>query len=344
MEVILLILKIIGIVLLSLIGLVLLFGLLLLFWPFSYRLKVHKDAEELNGAIRILWLLGLLTATVDYNGEVWLKVRVIGIPVFKYQIWPQPETEETGGTDSLAAEEDQAIEGDNSTLSKTENNENVEESNIDNAEQTSDDEEYFQMDEECEMFTDDAIEQKIDEVIDEEEEEAFANLPIVKKIKAFLLKIKEFILKCREKCYNIKSSIEQNIRKVKRIYKNIEHYYKLLQHPSIKPAWNKLWFQLKRIIKHIRPRKVKANIEFGTGDPASTMRVYGYYCMIYPFYGKQIIFTPDMEDKVFNLDATVSGRMQVFQVMRMSWSLFIDKHVRRVVRLIIREVRRLGRK
>ena len=60
MDVVLLILKIIGIVLLSLIGLVILFMLAVFLWPFSYRIKAQKDANDFNAAARILWLLGLL--------------------------------------------------------------------------------------------------------------------------------------------------------------------------------------------------------------------------------------------------------------------------------------------
>ena len=98
------------------------------------------------------------------------------------------------------------------------------------------------------------------------------------------------------------------------------------------------------MLKHIRPRRLKATIVFGSGDPASTMKVYGYYCMIYPFCGKKIQFTPDMENKVFYLDAKVSGRFQVFRMMWSGWTMFADRNVRKLIRLIRREVKRRGRK
>ena len=195
------------------------------------------------------------------------------------------------------------------------------------------------------MLSDEEIDAEIEErLADTAEEDAFDKLPLGKKIKAFIHKIKELILKCRDKCYNIKGSVEDFIQKAKKKYKEIRYYYKLIQHPSVKPALKKLWKVSLKLLKHIRPRKLKAVIEFGSGDPASTMKVYGYYCMIYPFYGKQIQFTPDMENKVFYLDAKLSGRFQLFRMMWAGWELFADRNIRKLIRLIRREVKKRGRK
>ncbi len=324
MGVVLLILKIIGIILLSVIGLILLLSLLLLFWPFSYRIKAHKDEQNFNAAVRILWLLGLLTATVTYDGEAKLKVRVLGIPVYKLQIWP---TEEKETQASQATESEETSEENNATAD----------------DETS---EYFDDSyEDSEMLSEEDIDREIEErLADTEEEDAFDKLPLGKKIKAFIEKIKELILKLREKCYNIKDSIKQQIDKIKKKYKEIKYYYKLLQHPSIKPALSKLWSVTKKMLKHVRPRRLKAVIEYGSGDPASTMKVYGYYCMIYPFYGKKIKFTPDMENKVLYLDASLSGRVQFFRLMWLGWTLFADRNIRRLIRLVRREVKKRDRK
>lgn len=324
MGVVLLILKIIGIILLSIIGLILLLSLLLLFWPFSYRIKAHKDEQNFNAAVRILWLLGLLTATVTYDGEAKLKVRVLGIPVYKLQIWP---TEEKETQASQATESEETSEENNATADN----------------ETS---EYFDDSyEDSEMLSEEDIDREIEErLADTEEEDAFDKLPLGKKIKAFIEKIKELILKLREKCYNIKDSIKQQIDKIKKKYKEIKYYYKLLQHPSIKPALSKLWSVAKKMLKHVRPRRLKAVIEYGSGDPASTMKVYGYYCMIYPFYGKKIKFTPDMENKVLYLDASLSGRVQFFRLMWLGWTLFADRNIRRLIRLVRREVKKRDRK
>lgn len=340
MGVVLLILKIIGIILLSIIGLILLLTIFLFFWPFSYRIKAHKDAEEFNAAVRILWLLGLLTATVTYDGEAKLKVRVLGIPVYKLQIWPTEEKDDSqaDATDESteASETEQPAEAD--AVAETEQP-------ADTDSTTGTEEASEKEDADNKGDSDEDIDREIEErLADTEEEDAFDKLPLGKKIKAFIDKIKELILKLREKCYNIKDSIKQQIDKIKKKYKEIKYYYKLLQHPSIKPALSRLWIVTKKMLKHIRPRRLKAVIEYGSGDPASTMKVYGYYCMIYPFYGKKIKFTPDMENKVLNLDASLSGRVQFFRLMWLGWTLFADRNIRRLIRLVRREVKKRDRK
>lgn len=355
MGVILLILKMIGIVLLSLLGLILLFFLLMMFWPFSYRLMVHKKDEDFNAAFRILWLLGLLTVTVGYDKEADIKVRVLGIPVYKYKIWPTEATdEEEASKETQGGSEEDADttktdgepglnSGDTSadTQSETFLYDDIPEDGMPLENAATDDE---AQENDGDEPTEAELDQEIEERLAEDAEDEFEKLPLHEKIKAFLCKIKEFILKCRQKCYNIRDSILQMVEKAKKVYKNLRYYIKVLQHPSMQPALKKVWKVTKRIVKSIRPRRIKADIHFGTADPASTMKVYGYYCMIYPFYGKKIHFTPYMDEKVFNIDGKVSGRVQLFPMMLAGWSLFADKHVRRMVRLLIREVRKRGGK
>lgn len=339
-----LILKIIGIVLLSVIGLLLLLSLLMLFWPFSYRIKAHKDDENFNAAFRILWLLGLLTATVTYDGEARLKVKLLGIPVYKLQIWPTEEKEAAAENSEVSKESAQ----DDTSITNTETaaSGNVEEKQTDLTDDSVSEGEFFDEGyEDSEMLSEEDMDRAIEEgLADTEEEDAFDKLPLFQKIKAFILKIKEFILKLRDKCYNIKDSIAQQLEKIKKICKDIKYYYKLVQHPSVKPALLKVWGVVKKMLKHARPRRVKAEIEYGSGDPASTMKVYGYYCMIYPFYGKHIRFIPDMEEKVLRFDASISGRVQVFRMMWLGWTLFADRNFRKLIRLIRREVKKRGRK
>ncbi len=343
MGVVLSILKIIGIVLLSVIGLALLLSLLMVLWPFSYRIKAYKEEDEFDVAVRILWLLGLVTATVNYNREAWIKIRVFGIPVYKFRIWPTEE--KTAETPELSSEENDNMPAGAEVHSNDETD--VQSNKTDLTDDYVSESEFFDDSfEESEMISDEDLEREIEEIINDGSDEAFEKLPFLKKVKAFIEKIKEFILKCRQKCYNIKDSIQQFVEKAKRIYKDIRFYVKVIQHPSVKPAWNKIWKNIKRMLKHIRPRRIKANIEYGSGDPASTMKVYGYYCMIYPYYGKKIKFTPDMENKVLNLDAKISGHFQMLQMMLVGWSIFTDKHIRRIYRLIRRkqEGKKRGRK
>ena len=94
LHVILLILRIIGIVLAAILGIVLLLLLLVLFVPIRYRVHVRKREEVLLEA-RVTWLLHLLSVPVAFrDGVLSVKIKVFGIPL-KDLAADEEEVEET---------------------------------------------------------------------------------------------------------------------------------------------------------------------------------------------------------------------------------------------------------
>ena len=81
MAIALQILKIIGIVLLWVIGILLGLLLLILFWPYGYRIGASKK-ENIRANAGITWLLHFLTADLIYEDGVNLRIRILGIPVY----------------------------------------------------------------------------------------------------------------------------------------------------------------------------------------------------------------------------------------------------------------------
>lgn len=80
-QALLLILKIIGITLLSVLGLLLLVLLLVLFVPVCYRVRVIHNPENTWGKVKVSFLFPLLLVTVEYLKKLSYKVRVFGIAV-----------------------------------------------------------------------------------------------------------------------------------------------------------------------------------------------------------------------------------------------------------------------
>lgn len=79
------ILKIIGMILLCILGLILLLALLVLFIPIRYRLKAARrvqDDEPIRVDVKVTWLLHLISASFRYPEAAYLKVKVLGISVF----------------------------------------------------------------------------------------------------------------------------------------------------------------------------------------------------------------------------------------------------------------------
>ena len=82
LQLILLILKIIGIVLLCLLGLFLLVLCLVLFVPVRYRIQAEWTTEPENRVVqaKITWLLHSISATFSYKeGKFQQVIRILGI-------------------------------------------------------------------------------------------------------------------------------------------------------------------------------------------------------------------------------------------------------------------------
>ena len=79
MSVILLILKILGIIVLVILGII----FLLILIPFFYRIHIKYTKEESDYSFKINTLFRFLYIIGDYNNELNLIVRILGVPVYK---------------------------------------------------------------------------------------------------------------------------------------------------------------------------------------------------------------------------------------------------------------------
>ena len=67
LHIILGILKVIGIILLAVVGLFVLCLLILLFVPVRYRISGRKEEQVLEGHVQVTWLLHAVGLTADYS-------------------------------------------------------------------------------------------------------------------------------------------------------------------------------------------------------------------------------------------------------------------------------------
>ncbi|MBP3297624.1 MAG: hypothetical protein J6M27_13680, partial [Lachnospiraceae bacterium] len=81
MTVFLTVLKIIGIVLLSILGFLLVLVLLLLFWPFFYIVEAAKT-EEITAKAKVTWLLHIVVVEVIWQNGLNKRLKLFGIPVY----------------------------------------------------------------------------------------------------------------------------------------------------------------------------------------------------------------------------------------------------------------------
>lgn len=68
---------------------------------------------------------------------------------------------------------------------------------------------------------------------------------------------------------------------------------------------------LKKVLKHILPRRHRIYIRFGTGDPASTGQYLGLMYAFGAWLGLNLVVEPDFDDKVIECDIPFRGHISI---------------------------------
>ena len=68
---------------------------------------------------------------------------------------------------------------------------------------------------------------------------------------------------------------------------------------------------LKKVLKHVLPRRHRIYIRFGTGDPASTGQYLGLMYAFGAWLGLNLVVEPDFDDKVIECDIPFRGHISI---------------------------------
>jgi len=317
------VLAVIGIVLGSLLLLALIILNIFLFVPFRYKIG-GSNKDKLYFYFLSSFFLSFFRLKIYYKEEMgYVAIRLFGIKIID-KTFPElielveklsekfskkdkksdKETEETSKTDDASLEAD--------TIPET------------------DTEEYTITEEEVEEFLNEPDE--IDEM------NAF------EKNITFLSSIKDFILNIKKKWYNFKRFVKEKIDQWNKIKKYIKYYWKVLNHPSVKPTLKLFWDLMIKMMKHVWPRKWRLKIKYGDEDPYLTGKVHGYICMARGLFQREIDFTPVWDENIFEFDGYVKGRIQLIVFLMFAFKIFANRHLRKLVILIIKGGKIRGRK
>uniref|UniRef100_UPI004057B956 hypothetical protein n=1 Tax=Acetatifactor sp. TaxID=1872090 RepID=UPI004057B956 len=297
LAVILKILSVLGILLLVLFGIVLFVVLLVLFMPIVYKADADKNIEQLKANVRIRWLFGFVRVHYNYPepGRVFIKV-----------LWKT--IYDSGKT--------------NENKKKTDEKETHTEKN--DAETT--------VLKACDSKETDAIKDNIAEIGKDINKPNATNQTEENATEDASEFHKTLSQKLFAKYEKIKYTIQQFCDKIKHIWDNIIFYKKLLQDEQTKLLISHVWKHTGKILRHIRPRRLEADMIVGTGSPDTTGYVYGIYSMFSPQLGKNVFVTPDFEQKILVGTVCVAGHVTVFTLLRNVIAILLDKRLRLLLR------------
>lgn len=305
-------LKCLGILLLVLLGLLLLGVLLVLLAPVRYRGCVKKNEEPEESFIAdglISWLNPFVRVRIQYvEKKLRYTVRVFGFCLLNSEKpkkeKPQKEKpkkskkkRETGEcVNPVAEQKPNPAEG------------RIEQSDTGKME--------------CPAQT---------EAVKETEEPADETAETEKKGSIFA-KIMNFF----ERLAAIPGKIKQKIVHIgktgKLLWYKKETVASFLQDEMHLLALGKGWNTIKKVFRHILPRKLKGHAEFGTGDPESTGKALAVLGILYAAYGKNLTIVPNFYEKCLVAEFTFKGRIRFGTLLVMGLRLIRDKQVKRFYR------------
>lgn len=344
LHIILTILKIVGIILLVLLALILLILLAVLLVPVHYRATGEKEEKDLHGQVVISWLLHILHIRICYrNKQMEKEVFLFGIPLFalreRIRQWKKDRArkkrikERKKSKNSKKEPEAETLKRETAPDNKTETI--VDAQTDDHTETTADTQADDHTGTTSDTQTDDHTETTSDTQADSHGETAGDKQDGLrskwKKLKKFSFHpfafIRSFLEKIQSKIRKIKFTIQGTCDKIK-------YYYRLLQAEATKNALADIKYRLKKILKHIFPRKIQGALHFGFEDPSWTGRALGAVAVFYPKYGKQISITPYFDREILEGQLDVRGRIRVGTLLWHALKLYMNKEVKQLYKRI----------
>lgn len=292
-HVILLILKVLGITLLILLGIVLLLVLLLLLAPFHYTI----DAEyygDVKAVGRIQWLCFVLDLKGVYGNNKFLYY----LKSFGFMISTNDEEDK-----HYRAISDEEAESDKSSdKAKPSEAEKVPVKVVEDEFETYEQEQEQKTKSEPQKKS---IFMRIYEGI-ESGLEWVVTIPmrVHDKISELMARILDFFA-------NLAENMNKVIKKRDMILQKITGVRSLLEKPYTKKVLKDGKVLLKKMWKHVRPRKLQGSIHFGLEDPATTGQLLGVVGMLYPVYRNHFVIAPDFEQQIFEGKIYAKGRVQI---------------------------------
>ena len=90
--------------------------------------------------------------------------------------------------------------------------------------------------------------------------------------------------------------------------------------------------KLKRIIKHILPKKLTGEAHFSAGSPDNTGYIMGLFGMLYPSFNGNVKLYPDFDsDAFFEGKGLIKGRFFLLAVLILTLRIALDKQMRTLI-------------
>lgn len=363
------ILKIIGILVLLILGLILAAILLILFVPVRYRADISFDGKP-DGEAAVSWLLQAVRIRVSYHEHADVSGQVLWFKLFDMRLWP-PEDEaeefESDRNDPKTADEEpgQIISEINeipeipdrgpetgtpeSSASKPSFSESTTEQKADILdlelekhagskltvvpESLKEDDELVVHTTEISSGSDVQITQSNKEKTSKEERTGFA-AKIREKFAQLIKKLRALFTCIRElqgKIGKLADGILKKKISLEKTWNSISMFWHDEQNQK---AFRLIRKRIGKLVRYVLPRKLSGRIHFGFDDPYDTGQVLTAVSPFYGFYAKTLTLEPDFTGTALDGEIHLKGRIALWYPLWTAARLFISKDFRRLLRFL----------
>lgn len=328
----LLVLKIAGIILAVLLGIVLAAAAAVLFVPVRYAADTQYDKNSGKKPVlhvRVTWLLHLFRFFMGYDEGFKMRAQVLFFSLYDSERPIEPEIKE---------QKEKASKKKQKTGKRTVFDEQPQKSGV-QAQETGSKTEAEQTAEENPDESEAVCSpEQID--IQERKKTAKKKSRASRKKPSLAEKFKRFVERIKQACRRIKAffiRIAQTIRGIfdksvslkETVQEKATHFSEMLQDEENRELVHFLWEQLKRLLQKIRPKKYRLRIRYGFEDSETTGWLAVRLAVLYGLLGLDIELIPDFEESVFEGEGMIKGKIRLAGILMIAGKVYFNRLVQK---------------
>lgn len=325
-HIVLLILKIAGIVLLSLFGILILLVLMVLFVPVRYNISADYHSR-LTANIKISWLLNVLRLKASYANDLSVKAYAMFFKIFDNNSDKEKKQKNKEGNkyidDMYGADSSQETAGQYAAGRQNET------SGAGNSQDTAVQVEALEAD------IKQHIESRSNYQHNEDDKHNRQSVSQPHKKKDLIGRLKAALNSVKDKLISIKSKFKKLLKaivdKKRSAWKKINDLKVIINDEENKELVRLIKKELKELIREITPVKYDVNVRYGCEEPYMTGRILGVIAVIYGITGVQFNITPEFEQKVLEGDIYMKGRVRIYRLLLIALRIYKNNRFRKLV-------------
>ena len=138
-----------------------------------------------------------------------------------------------------------------------------------------------------------------------------------------------------KKLVKIREKVKSILKDIKGAYNKIQEIKTFITADTTKKAYHYGKKIIIKLLRHILPKKIRGDIEFGFERPDMTGRVLGYIAMTFGTFNinpKHIAIHPDFENQVFRGNIKMKGHFLFGKTIYLILRLYCNKEINEIIK------------